>query len=757
MLLRATSGSWSRKLGGQPMPDRTPQSRVRDFADALALAAYDRRLELSGRRIIYYYDNDVVLGMVLGFEDQARRTDRESLIRSLLARHFLGTAFMLGPHQLELKSNIRRQPTYSSVADTRVFKHQAELFLRDQGIEAIMASLYAVVKSSQEDDDRLENFLDILRPNAGRIFSAIERINGSWTKRLRRMWDEGVISLDRPGPSMSEIMETHWGTIYSAIQLLKLTRGSGRPHDFSNLNDAASIAIMRSMAEATDNGQADEVIRFYSESSWRSNEDIGSLLSYKKPLLDSLPHTKGADRVLCDSSYLLMRVRFPELRVGPVAGDLNEIDKLLKQCEDVLKLDEREFDAAIKNITLRGEDLPKIINDLEDLRLMDSVLVRGESSSGLDKNFGDLSQWPVVFGFIKGEDTSDKVFAKIEDIQEELEAKLSLISSWTRDLEWLLKAAGVTRGKIKGSLEDPMRDLGLVRWGYNLSAGEKTTLVEVIKAALSEDQQNVSIACMQLATRLEQAKSDLRQCAFMCAVLWALGRFAEIVLLVEGWTGKMDIPPSLTVVKEAARFKAGIVKSGDEKRLILDGLWKLQASDTEGGLLLGIGYVFYHAWKQERLGSRILGEAAVKVDDEVQKWAEKSFEAGEKASLALPKNELAWAFAVNHCTYVGTVTRVESEKTSRFFKELLQVMDYPASRNFRFEDTLGVYFLVGAEEAWDRATAEERTSLQLEKDIELAEGYFSQAEQNDFGDIDTEEHRARVIEMKNKLRDAKRV
>jgi hypothetical protein len=302
-----------------------------------------------------------------------------------------------------------------------------------------------------------------------------------------------------------------------------------------------------------------------------------------------------------------------------------------------------------------------------------------------------------------------------------------------------------------------MRDLGLVRWGYDLSEQERAELVALVGPLIQEGEDDISVQAGELATRIQQARHDTVECGVACAALWALGRFNDIVNLMDECTqgGEREPPPSLIVISAAAAMKSGKLSEPNRRELV-NRVWSLKLKlpeEERKGVLLGVGYVLYHAWKQEMLGASVRHLTKENLPEEVKLWARQSFEAGEEAFYLLPTGSLTWAFAINHCAYVGMVTGVEAEKSKEFRDELIKLQGFPVWNN-RFDDTLGVYYLLEAERL--AANSERKRYLSdLEYLVGRADEYFERAKENDFGDIDIKEHVSRLDQVKEILRSIK--
>src|ERR1700689_356928 len=83
------------------------------FAAALREAVHDKEIEATtGRPIRFYYDADVVLRIINGFQQFKRdlrpnRDPRNVMVRSLLACGLSGPLHVLRPHLLEIHDDLR--------------------------------------------------------------------------------------------------------------------------------------------------------------------------------------------------------------------------------------------------------------------------------------------------------------------------------------------------------------------------------------------------------------------------------------------------------------------------------------------------------------------------------------------------------------------------------------------------------------------------------------------------------------------------
>jgi hypothetical protein len=734
---------------------------VEEFSKALSLAIYDRELELHGKKLTYYYDTDVVFPQIMGFEAERYESRTECvarLVRALLSCGYLGEFYMLRPHALELNEKLKRQRRVIDHRSQAVVLGKAREFLRSKGIWKIMSKLCDIAEGKKdyeyyEDEARVRSFIKTLQDSAGETFAYIEQINGTWWQRLKRYYDDHLICFDKMGPEIYDLLDTHEKEIREFNQILRKKRQDLTMNVFQ---DAVALAILHKIIRERDRGEIDDIIRFYTETSSikqevDENQELRSLLSYQRPLVDGLEAPPGAELVLRNPSYFIMRIWFSELApktYGASSGTLKSLKELSKELEDLIESKELESEKVLAGIKHRGMELSKLIENFEKLTIMDSIWVGGRVPRSL-RDLKALAKWTEVFKFAEKQETENILFEQIDDTRHKLELKVSIMQRWKRDFELVLRASEKTRIKTKGRIEEPMRDLGLVRWGYSLNQKETQTLSEILKALLQEEEIDLTLEASKVATIMEEARHNPRQCMVVCGVLWALRLFRNIVQLVKDCITNNEneqLPPSLLVIQASAEIRTGEFTTQGRQEIV-NRVWDLQKSLPENqrvDVLLGIGYVIYHAWKQEGIDSDIVAPGSNKMTEEFKGWAEKCFALGEEAIKRIPKDELAWAFAINHCAYVGIVTEVEPDRTESYFKVLLKLDGSPKVWNFRFDDTIGTYYLLKAERLWERSSPGKRKILDLSGMLAKAEEYFKKTKERDIGDIDIDEHMNRL-------------
>jgi hypothetical protein len=747
--------------------------KVKRFADALSFVLYDCELELRNEKLIYYMDTNVVFPMIMGFESESRGeqyTDDQRLVRSLLSCGYLGPFYMLRPHVLELNKILEHLTIPSDESAQEILRGKAHDFLMSKGIWRILSQLHniAMGKNNFEnynEEHRVRLFIEKLQDIAGDTFAYIEQINGTWWQRLKRYKDERLLCLEKLGPEFNELINSSHSIVGDINRILR----DSRPEQNLSINvfqDAAALTILHNFIRERDEKQSGPIVRFYTLTKHMCNDimkkpELKQFLSYRKPLIEGVDRPNGAELILRDTSYFIMRAWFSYLVPGATVVEPSTLESLkliskklnallYPDKKDLEDIPDEEIGEAIEKIEIEkiGHDeknLSELIEKFEKLTIMDSIWGEGHISENF-KNLKTLAKWTEVFEFAEDTAITRVLFEEIQDVRIELEKKVSLIKNWKDSFELILRKSYTTRERVKGQILDLMLDLGLVRWGYSLEHDEKQLLMEKLKGLLQDDAIEMSLSAAEVAVLMGEARLNPRKCLVVCGILWALGLFREIVAMVEDYkihSRDQNITPSFQVIQAAAEGRTGDLTSSKRKEIV-DSVLKLEEKLGEGeriGVLLGIGYVLYHAWKWENIDDDIApysggGEKeAVKRKEKVKKLAQKCFALGEEAARKIPKHELAWAFSINHCSYVGIVTEIEPEKTEKYFQTLFK-LENTTRWNFRFDDTVGTYYYLKAKRIWERTNKEKRKNLNLSRLIDLAEDYFRKAIEGNIGDID---------------------
>jgi hypothetical protein len=110
---------------------------------------------------------------------------------------------------------------------------------------------------------------------------------------------------------------------------------------------------------------------------------------------------------------------------------------------------------------------------------------------------------------------------------------------------------------------------------------------------------------------------------------------------------------------------------------------------------MGLAHVTYWAWKVCDIG--LPGStSAEELGDRGRSFLAESFDSAWRARHHLREREIAWAFATNHCAYVGQLGRLRIDETEECFKVLNGVLRRYRI-HYRFADTLALPLTMSAE------------------------------------------------------------
>lgn len=762
---------------------------VQDFVRTLNIAIFDRKIA-AGNEILFYYDNDVLGGMVLGFEDRKgkleARGETESLVLSLLSCNYLGPVHVLRPHLAELDNLMERSAKYTSQQHLRQYLDRVKDHSKKMKMEELLKKLN---KAAEGGDERTADFLGYLKKNSTKAFTVVEQINGPWPSRFRRLWEDGIICFDpeKLGPEITEILEEYESVLHTFNAALHEVHKTGSRttsrHRVQDLHDAIALTMLHKMVRDRDKSGKGPIVRFYTHSRklkklWK-NEKVRELLSYQEPLSDEVPPEKESF-IVRDSKFLIMCARFMEL--SPVsegsAADaetrLRDLDYLSDQITRALMTGQDDLRETLEEVQQNmwiDRDVIKDIEEFENLSMMESLWVHSRLADGLQSHLRD---WAQVLSFSRDE-LGEAVLEGIDKLQRQLKEQVTHVRVWTEDFKSIFKQLKTLRETEQrklaalGAVEEVNRDLGLVRWGLTLEEGDKQKLkilLEELPVAGAES--GLSMECTQLAIRLGRARQEEVQCILMSAFLWSISLWEKVIDLLEGFEKTLQeqdraLSPNLSMLRFAAKVKTEIGGSVEDKRKLLDEMSELVEDlekDERKQVLLGVGYIYFHLWYYEHLhwesddkgveqGSRI-------VDSEIEEWAKLSFQAGEEAFQECKDDRLVWAFAINHCTYVGLVTGVEPEKTAEFYEKLLALRG-SGSWNYRFDDTVGYHYLASIREEidrWDRLPAGKECPDLGDKFLGARKN-LERARNKNLGDIPTDSHLATLARLELKWNKAR--
>lgn len=745
---------------------RLTGTQIRRFVHLLELAHYDRAVEQE-YDVRYFIDADVAVSVIFGFEVNKTGSTRERLFRALLGCGQIGSKFrMVRPHTLEMYNFVARK--HKSKFDGDSYKRRVRRHVASEGIDEFLQHLRQIRTQYDTADAGARpalvgEFIDYLRIVGDDKFSAIEAARAPWRRRLR-LFMADVVTMDSLGPHVQD--RRHQELVDESDILRYLVRHSNRPHG-SNYRDACALSMLSGM---TKGGDGPDLVRFYSETEVvRSACKCGELRGLFEDRRVLQPESDAPPKwvrlgVFRDAAYFIMRMRFSdELGFGALAsGSTHSLTALLRDLRDVRldRLSESDIRDALAEVdresVLGGKSLSKAIEEFEGLRLVKAIWTEDWLPGMFDgKRLGD---WTDVFAFAHGEVTQSALDEQIDDIQATLSDCVSQLQGWFEDYDRIQRTTTMrwqSRSSSSfaiqsGILDEPVRDLGLDRWGVELTEEESDQLKDLVGDLYHSDSVTWHEACRSFATYVRSSEKP-GIARIVCAALWILGQYAWIAELLAGRERRGEAV-DLLVWEAAAWIRSASELDGLSAKASLERcrqrVDELRIAVREAGmeprLALGLGYVMYHAWNRVNQSDLAGDSVAVGIYSQL---AADSLQLARAAKANLAKHSVAWGLAVNHCVYVGIETDGDAELIMSDMRELIQLEAYEAW-TARFADTAACYYMWRFEQDAGRENPRELKEL-----LERSREHLEFAKANTIGDIAVGEHEVHLDQLKVQLRD----
>jgi hypothetical protein len=750
----------------------TDPEMVRAFGRSLRQAVADVTVENRRAGVRLYFDTDAVLPMILGIEGQkfwSSKPREMDLVRALASTELFGPIFMVRAHGFELSRHLQGHD--DRVNQDRLTQIVKEL-LKQSGVTDAVEKLRSLIAESANDEpsQRIEKMIEVLKTYSSDTFVAIERASGHWTQRLSRLYKH-VLRFDQMGPEIAELWRDKDEDLVffqKAIQRHRPSeavgndgksnvRGNLRNNSRNNMMDAAALASLARMVRDSD-VTGGPLIRFYTET-----RPIQELWKTEETFRRRLSHSVDGDGsnvehgVLRRAEYFLMRVRFPELspRRGEGAGSLDELNQLLEALQQIDGLADEEFERAVNSLKFKDEPIVAMLEDFKALSLMRAIWHDPSQLAGNLDDFGvGLKD---VIDFVNS-NLSNKTFGeKIDGIREQLSEQLSQIAQWNRDFTAVREGGVELRKQLvngqQSSVRDPLRDLGLIRWGLPMDDSDIDWLKEGINALGGSDGDDFELECFKIANSVESARADIHGCMRVASLFWALERYRDAAELVRGAeSAGLDVPRGLRLLGVAARLRADSPLSLEEQHLVIGELRaeRHKLHGRERGIYdLGFGYVLYFLWKEGKT-TRVVPQS------ELNEIAKECVELGNEAVRLLSEGDqeskLARIYAFNHRAYSAITMGVPGNHWN-FIHPLLELKRrVPEIWHARFDDTIGVFYMMRAKAYIDRDVPTGDDLRNAAKSLDSAEGHFNDAKSHNTGGIALDEHVAEWLETMETLR-----
>jgi len=308
------------------------------------------------------------------------------------------------------------------------------------------------------------------------------------------------------------------------------------------------------------------------------------------------------------------------------------------------------------------------------------------------------------------------VARSMEDMRKHLQENAERLRSWQENVQAIERAAERRRADLRRNVgignPEPLRDLGLIRWGVALSKESADRLRVHIQGLLGLTTESPAYECATLAAALADGDDTDDDLLVVCSVLWFLEEWELLVEFMEAEGERHALPTELEVMRAAATIRSNPQMSVKQKQDDIDDLKEFLEPREEKRYLLGLGYVLFHAWASEQRISAHSRKLSREAHGIVDSWVTDSFLCGQKAMAVFDHGSLPWAFAVNHCSYVGTCANVFRDQTDECVRELIALSSVKSLWHFRFADTHAWQIYKRADRLWDEAVkSKDRSQL----------------------------------------------
>ena len=726
-------------------------SRVEPFSIALRQAVHDKQLEQNGIQLLHYVDADVAIAVVdglLALEDAATfHATQPLLVRSLISAGFVGNVVLTEPHAMELLSHVRTRDDARGTGSRGAFRQRLEAFVHIAGLQGIMDDLRKAIDEARHASSRqaLETSLSHLAPEA---FVVLEIASGTWEKRLKRCWEHGVFRIPAATPKLRQ----HVDGLTDAF-CEQLTRN--RPNfSVNNLHDAIALSSLARAIRSAD-GRSKQEIRFYSETGamrrvFQSGNWFNEALCY--PTRDDQPErTVDLRSILRDAGYYTLRasitaLSFPQAKQSATEGrDVSRMKTLCDEVQDLQNLPRDKAFSAIETIQVGEYRLKDLLVRWQSAALLGNVLSHFEISENVVRMVHHTSE---VLIYLRSRNAQSMVHESVREIEGQLEERVRGLSTWLTDVRRIREVLRYLHKTYAGLVPpDPMRDLGLVRWGAPLSAEARRRTREWCDQLIALATRKLTSEAERIATRKQEFASESPEAQLeFCAVLWFLRLFDDIIEAVKLVNSSEDQwSVSLHLMGAAALCSRDAPDDHEAVRHRLDSLREVAdrlPAQERAAAGLGLGFCAFYLARKGGLSSRVV-DPSTDLTEEGRRFAVDSLEFGKRVVKGLPRGTLEWAFGVNHCAYVSSVFALESSD-GRYIDKLVDLFNTDAW-HYRFADTVGYHHFLNAYRDWEIATRtnDDRAIVEaivpVRSELERARKWLTGAQET-FGDKEIVQH-----------------
>jgi hypothetical protein len=637
--------------------DRT----IIEYADALRHVRCDDEIIEAGGEIRTYFDTPEVADALLGMEAfydhdmqfvRAKFESGRALVFALAGAGWLGTISMLTPHQVELLSllgfGFGRHHTRAT--------DLAEQFWKDAGVIQLGESLQSLSR---------ERIAEIIRHQAGAaatFFKAVQSVAGTWQTRLRKWTSQRILSFDQSKQNLADLVATpDFDRFRRALDQFRATRPA------NNFADAAALSILAKETDDFRSGRSRIFPCFYAS----------------RRLLENVLATTARE----DAFTVVLRsgLRTSSLRTTPYFV-LKGIQSGAEGREPLFDRDAlRRLEHDLHTLSIGDEPelglhpgVAKLLAELTNLGFFDRVWLPYAAMEDTTAALQMLNESAAV----TGTDIQTAIAAELHRVQSELHANAATYRTLARLNEDLRR--GYERVRHLRSIDtsaDPVAILGLVPFALTPEARALTS--DLLRRLVKDDP--VAISDVMRLYLNSQSHRASRDAEIVCAVLWPAG-LDDLIVSLRRSLREPPVPLSVELLGAAAALRSN--RDAADARASIARLEHRFAADSKksrGDIAIGLARLF------GALAERAKPEGRTELLRKAVEYA--------AAASELVDDDARRAYATNQALYYLLQTETaEPEALRRMALRLLPFQEKNIWQ-YRFDDTLALYFLTRANAA----------------------------------------------------------
>jgi hypothetical protein len=707
------------------LPVSRPQHQVnvedvRRFARALGLAVRDKELEEFAPPLVFYYDADVVLSTVHGLTFDPMRlpdpSDHRLAVRALLSMGRLGPLRLLRPHLIEFDRVLHSWPSVSTTMRIAFHKAQLNHLVKAWQLQRYEDKLRAAVTGeSPIHADRTDQslFAELIHDEGFELFVKLELCyGGTWEQRLNRLRRKGLLKFE--SSDALDSMKPGDPVVHQLFSTLS-SIGSRETATINNLIDAAALAGLGRLIREADG----HLVRFYSETnvvrSLFADSRTSGLLSEEV--------TAHPETVFRDEDYFVVRCSFPAVgfpylaleRESREGGSLEELSVLHSELKDAVSgpIGPDDLTTMLSKIRVKERSLSDIVADFARLRFLEEVVCDWDVPRDWEDVLPNLHHAFSSEALLLG--TRESLRKSFDEVSDDLKSQMGSLRDWQQQVHRIQGIITKRRREIRAGEHLPSldQDIGLGRWGLQRQLSSTDEIMAGIQTILHGEHDEVAELASNLALLVVAPDNEQGAVEYGMVMLWILHLSGDVWNLWRRdgrreWQSSLGLEILALVSRIKQLFLAAIQDryndpTSEFSRIVQDAdrLTDQIRGSERGYALMGVAHIKYWAWKRlhDQASAGLLiagagkqgqrsGPAHHPSEADSNKWAENSFDAAAEAAQLFPPQSIEWAFAVNHCAYVGLAAGIREVETQRYYQALEATQDLHG--HYRFADTLAL-------------------------------------------------------------------